>query len=63
MGGHLRAASVHRRDHLPHLVGGPRRGQRVGTIQVQLHEVGAVVQLAERGREQFARVARTRPAV
>ena len=46
------AACVHGVDDPPHLVSGPRGDVGVRAVQVQLDQVGAVVELAEGGREQ-----------
>ena len=43
------AALVRGVDHGPHLADGKRGGVRVRSVEVQLHEVGAVVELPDRG--------------
>ncbi len=51
------AASTTRRD----LTGGPRRRVRIRPVEVELQEVGAVVELADRVRQQLVGRCRPRP--
>ena len=56
--GDLAAARVYRLHHPAHLVRAERGRGGVGAVQVELDEVGAVVELAERGGEQLVAVPR-----
>src|SRR5580692_8218628 len=56
MRGHLRTARVHRLNDPAYLGSGPRRGLRVRPVQVELHEVRAVVELAGRRGEKLVGV-------
>ena len=45
----------------PHLAQRPRRARRVARVEVDLHQVGAVVELPDRQRQQLVAVARLDP--
>ena len=52
VGGDRGAAGVHRLHRLADLAGGEGGGVTVGPVHVQLHQVGAIVELAESGSQQ-----------
>jgi hypothetical protein len=47
-----------RLDDPGHLVSGPGRGLRIGPVEVELHQVGTVIKLPERGGNQLITVVR-----
>jgi hypothetical protein len=56
MGGHGSPAGVHGVDYLAHFISRPGRHPPLGPVQVQLDEVGPVVELSQRGGQQPVRI-------